>query len=80
MQLKSRRAITSGTLKTVPNKSVFFDYLIRALKQNTDKYLPASKLFNEIEEPVANNSPNMPQYGVVLSSGDEGGDFVFIRK
>ncbi|MEA3452018.1 MAG: WG repeat-containing protein, partial [Bacteroidota bacterium] len=25
--LKSRNAITSGTLKTVPNKSIFFDYL-----------------------------------------------------
>jgi tetratricopeptide (TPR) repeat protein len=77
-ELSSRKAITSGVLKTVPNKSVFFKYLADRLENNTDKYLSASQLFQEIEIPVANNSPNTPQYGVIQGVGDEGGDFIFI--
>jgi hypothetical protein len=79
-KLKSRNAITSGALKTVPNKSVFFKYLSNRLLSNTDKYLPASELFNRIETPVGNNSPNIPQYGDIQNVGDEGGDFIFIKR
>ncbi|MCF6242817.1 MAG: caspase family protein, partial [Bacteroidales bacterium] len=79
-KLKSRNAITSGALKTVPNKSVFFKYLSNRLQTNTDKYLPASELFNRIETPVGNNSPNIPQYGDIQNVGDEGGDFIFIKR
>lgn len=77
-ELSSRKAITSGVLKTVPNKSVFFKYLADRLENNNDKYLSASQLFQDIEIPVANNSPNTPQYGVIQGVGDEGGDFIFI--
>ena len=79
-KLKSRNAITSGALKTVPNKSVFFKYLSNRLQSNTDKYLSASELFNRIETPVGNNSPNIPQYGDIQNVGDEGGDFIFIKR
>jgi tetratricopeptide (TPR) repeat protein len=79
-QLRSRKAITSGVLKTVPNKSIFFKYLAERLETNMDKYLAGSQLFQDIEIPVANNSPNTPQYGVIRDVGDEGGDFIFIRK
>ncbi|MAD98416.1 MAG: hypothetical protein CMB99_13915 [Flavobacteriaceae bacterium] len=78
--LTSRKAITSGTLKTVPNKSVFIKYLLSRLKQNPDKYLSTSKLFSRIEEPVLNNSDNIPQRGVIHGTGDEGGDFIFIKQ
>ena len=78
--LTSRKAITSGTLKTVPNKSVFIQYLLKKLKQNENKYLPTSKLFSMIEEPVLNNSENIPQRGVIHGTGDEGGDFIFIKQ
>lgn len=79
-QLPSRKAITSGTLKTVPNKSVFIKYLLDRLEKNKDKYYPASSLYRAIEEPVGNNSTSLPQYGVINNVGDEGGDFIFIRK
>ena len=79
-ELPSRKAITSGTLKTVPNKSVFLKYLIDRLRNNNELYLTARKIFDRIEEPVMNNSKNVPQYGTIQEVGDEGGDFVFIRK
>lgn len=79
-ELTSRKAITSGTLKTVPNKSVFLEYLLKRLSSNTSQYLSARQLFNTIEEPVMNNSPNTPQYGTIYGIGDEGGDFIFIKK
>lgn len=78
--LNSRKAITSGTLKTVPNKSVFIQYLLKKLKDNPNKYLSTSKLFSMIEEPVLNNSQNIPQRGVIHGTGDEGGDFIFIKQ
>jgi tetratricopeptide (TPR) repeat protein len=79
-ELKSRKAITSGVLQTVPNKSVFFKYLAAQLEENKAKYLSASQLFQDIEIPVGNNSPNTPQFGVIGNVGDEGGDFIFITK
>jgi tetratricopeptide (TPR) repeat protein len=79
-ELKSRKAITSGVLQTVPNKSVFFKYLADCLENNQAKYLSASQLFQDIEIPIANNSPNTPQFGVIYNVGDEGGDFIFVLK
>lgn len=79
-ELSSRKAITSGVLKTVPNKSVFFKYFADRLESNEDVYMSASQLFQSIEIPVANNSPNTPQYGVIQNVGDEGGDFIFIKR
>ena len=79
-ELSSRKAITSGVLKTVPNKSVFLKYLSDRLEKNTEVYMSASQLFQSVEIPVANNSPNTPQYGDIQNVGDEGGDFVFIRR
>ncbi len=79
-ELPSRKAITSGTLKTVPNVSIFMKYLLDRLENNKDAYVSASQMFNRIEAPVGNNSPNTPQYGTIQGVGDEGGDFIFIRK
>lgn len=79
-QLPSRKAITSGTLKTVPNKSIFIKYLLDRLEKNKDKYFAASGLYQALEAPVGNNSTSLPQYGVINNVGDEGGDFIFIRK
>lgn len=79
-ELPSRRAITSGTLKTVPNRSVFIKYVIDRLSSNKDPFFSASQLYQSIEAPVGNNSPSLPQFGVIQNVGDEGGDFIFIRK
>lgn len=79
-ELPSRKAMTSGTLKEVPDESVFIKYLFKRLKDNGDKYLSAGELFNSFKIAVMNNSDNAPQYGVIADSGDEGGDFIFIKK
>ena len=80
--LPSRKAITSGTLTTVPNKSVFMKYLLKRLNQNSERYLAAGQLFNMIEDPVINNTTgdNQPQYAPISRTGDEGGDFIFIKR
>ena len=79
-QLKSRKAMTSGTLKEVPDKSAFMKYLLQTFDQIDEKYTPAAKLFTTFRASVMNNSPNIPQYGTVQNSGDEGGDFIFVLK
>ena len=78
----SRKAITSGVLKTVPNKSVLFKYLSKRLINNKNKYLSASRLFSDIEDAVINNNTNnnKPLYQPINNIGDEGGDFIFIKK
>jgi len=81
-KLPSRKAMTSGTMKEVPDKSVFMKYLVMRLNQNTDKFLPSEQLFASFRAAVINNSPNgqVPQFGEIRESGDQGGDFVFIKK
>src|SRR5258708_28461587 len=76
----SRKAMTSGSLTEVPDKSIFLKYLIKALYENNDVFLSASKLFNRIYEPITNNTSTLPQMGVIQGAGDEGGDFIFIKK
>ncbi|MEQ8426167.1 MAG: caspase family protein, partial [Cyclobacteriaceae bacterium] len=76
----SRRAITSGNLSAVPDKSVFFEFLKKKLEDNEEKYLPSQVLFDNIRKSVINNSLILPQDGVITDTGDQGGDFIFIRK
>lgn len=77
---KSRRAITSGNLSSVPDQSVFFEYLIKKLLENEESFMPAQQLFFSLKTAVINNSLNIPQEGLITEAGDEGGDFIFIKK
>jgi len=76
----SRKAITSGSLTTVPDKSVFMKYLLKALDENENKFYPTEELFDEIRMAMKNNADTKPQYGEIQKVGDEGGNFVLIRK
>ncbi len=76
----SRKAMTSGTLKEVPDQSVFMLYLNKRLEENKRDYIAAEELFSSFKTAVLNNSPNIPQYGEIKDTGDEGGDFIFIRR
>ncbi len=78
-ELNSRKAITSGMLNEVPDKSVFFEYLVKRLELNEEKYLSSMQLFTSFRIAVMNNSDNVPQYGTIQKAGDEGGDFIFVR-
>ena len=80
--MPSRKAMTSGTLKEVPDRSIFVEYLTKRLEANTEKYLTSEQLFTSFRTAVINNSPvnQIPQYGEIRQSGDEGGDFIFIQR
>jgi hypothetical protein len=80
MKRPSRKAITSGALTTVPDKSVFMKYLLKSLEESQNQYLPTEDLFDEIRIAMKNNSDTKPQYGEIQKVGDEGGNFVFIRR
>jgi len=82
-ETKSRKAMTSGTLSEVPDKSVFMKYMLKRLSANQEKYLATQNLFVSFKDAVINNAilkNNIPQYGSVQNAGDEGGDFIFIKK
>ena len=76
----SRSAMTSGNLKEVPDKSVFLEYLVKRLDNTTDKYLSADQLFSSFRITVMNKSSTEPQFGTIQNVGDEGGEFIFIKK
>jgi hypothetical protein len=81
-ELPSRKAITSGSLNTVPDRSIFVEYLIKRLQENREPYLDTQKLFASMRDAVIYNSPTSqtPLYGAISETGDEGGDFIFVRK
>lgn len=79
-KLTSRRAITSGAMTTVPDQSVFFDYFLKTLKDNKSNYLSSQKLFDSFRSNVINNTLQVPQDGIISETGDEGGDFIFIKR
>lgn len=78
--LSSRKAMTSGNLREVPDKSVFIEYFMKRLLDNNKKYLSSGELYNSFRDAVLNNSPNIPLYGVIQDTGDEGGEFIFIKR
>lgn len=76
----SRRVMTSGSMTAVPDRSVFFHYLKTKLETNTEKFVSSQSLFDQIRQAVINNSLVVPQDGVILDTGDQGGDFIFIKR
>jgi hypothetical protein len=78
--LQSRKAMTSGMLTEVPDKSVFIEYLVKRLQENQDHYLSSEQLFFSFKPSVLNNTESVPQYGVVFNAGDDGGDFIFVKR
>jgi hypothetical protein len=78
--LPSRKAMTSGTLTEVPDRSSFVKYLIERLAANEDKCISSEQLFSSFRIAVINNSDVIPQYGEIKNVGDQGGDFIFIKR
>ncbi|MFC2115895.1 caspase family protein [Bacteroidota bacterium] len=80
----SRHALTSGGIEPVMDggkegHSVFTYYLIKSLRENQDKFFDASQLFNQVRIPVINNSEQSPEFQPIKNTGDEGGQFIFIK-
>ncbi len=79
-ELPSRKAMTSGNLTEVPDRSSFTRFLIDRLEENANTYLSSEQLFSSFRIAVMNNSNAMPRYGEIRNVGDQGGDFIFLRK
>jgi len=81
-RMPSRKAMTSGTMTEVPDKSTFLEYLTKQLVNNRDPFLSSEQLFSTFRAAVINNSPTnqVPQFGEIRQAGDEGGDFIFVRR
>jgi hypothetical protein len=79
-ELSSKKAMTSGNLKEVPDQSVFMHYLVKRLTENSEKYISSDILFSSFRQAVLNNSSTEPQYGTIQNAGDEGGEFIFIKR
>lgn len=82
--IKSRKVITSGDAnQLVPDRSLFVDFLLDHLKENTDPYLYAAKLFVKIKDSfIARELAGQnPDYGHIrLADNEPGGDFIFAKK
>ena len=79
-ELPSRKAMTSGSLTKVPDRSSFTRFLIQRLEENDETYLSSEQLFSSFRIAVINNSDVIPQYGEIENVGDEGGDFIFLKQ
>lgn len=84
-KLPSKAALTSGGIEPVADggkegHSIFTYYLLKALQENKSDYLTGNQVFNSLIIPVSNNSDQKPVYMGIKGAGDEGGQFVFIRK
>jgi hypothetical protein len=76
----SRKAMVSGALTEVPDKSAFVKYLIQRLDEYPETYLSSQELFSSFRNAVISNSSVLPQYGEIQNVGNEGGDFIFLRR
>jgi hypothetical protein len=81
-EIPSRKAMTSGAMTEVPDKSAFVRYLVKRLEDNEDQYLTSEELFYSFKMAVISNSSSnvLPQYGEILRAGNEGGDFIFLKR
>ncbi len=77
---KSRRAITSGSMESVPDKSQFNRFFVKYLKDNTYDVYYSRRLFTDLYAPVSSNTNTVPDEGPLKEADDEGGDFIFIKK
>lgn len=78
----SRRAITSGSLNTVPDASPFLKFLLNTLANNTASPLPAARLYSMVVTTLTRTTLGRelptPVLGVLPNTGDAGGDFPFV--
>ncbi|MHC1704746.1 MAG: caspase family protein [Tenuifilaceae bacterium] len=81
----SRTALTSGGIEPVMDggkdgHSVFSYYLLKSLVGNQNQFFDASQLYNDLKVAVINNSNQTPGFSPIVNTGDEGGQFIFIKK
>jgi hypothetical protein len=76
-------AMTSGARTEVPDESIFIKYLLNSLQTDRSKFISARKLFYSFCDDATSSSRIkglIPQYGTIINTENNGGDFIFIRK
>ena len=86
-RLVGRQAFISGGNETVldgwmslDQHSIFAHYLIDRLSKNTDKYLTVSSLYEQVKDKVSNKSCQTPQCNAIKDTGDQGGEYLFVKQ
>lgn len=82
---KSRRVLTSGRAEVVSDgppggNSPFAKAILTELKDNTNRYISASKLIAEVRDYVQQESQQTPTDARLVNADDQGGDFIFHLK
>jgi len=82
---KSRRVFTSGGNEVVSDgneggNSPFSRGILYHLKNNTNKYIRASKLILDVTEYLEKEAQQTPKDARLINADDQGGDFVFYLK
>jgi hypothetical protein len=80
---KSRWGMTSGNKTPVSDRgtdghSVFAYQLIKELEKNDKPFLSTQEIYTRIAPVIANNSEQTPLCRPIVSTGDQGGEFVFV--
>lgn len=83
--IPSRQAFTSGGIEPVMDggkngHSVFAYYFLKALEGNNEKFMDVTQVYTKIKIPIINNSDQTPKLAPIKNTGDEGGQFIFIKK
>jgi len=81
---KSRWGMTSGNRTPVTDAgseghSLFAYHFLKTLKNSDKTYLTPREMYAKIGPVVRNNSEQMPVCLPIRNTGDEGGEFVFVR-
>jgi len=82
---KARKVIASGGLEPVADSngkekhSVFASAFLKALRENI-QVMTATDLFSTVRASVIRDADQTPEFGVIHKAGDDGGDFVFVKK
>lgn len=85
LKMRTRVALVSGGLEPVEDSggtnshSVFAAAFLTALQANRG-VLDGQSLFDLIKRPVVLNADQTPEYSDIRKAGDEGGDFLFVRR
>jgi len=83
--IQSCQYFSSGANTTVPDQSIFMKNLLKALKDNTKKYLKATDLFytTDVKNSYIRSKGSVvtPKFSPLIEAGHiGGGDFIFIKK
>ncbi len=81
---KSRWGMTSGNKTPVSDvgtdgHSIFAYQFIKELKNNDRPYITTQEIYTRIAPIVGNNSEQTPLCKPIRNTGDQGGEFVFVR-